>query len=100
MPTRKTSIVRSKKSAARSDRTAAGKRISVAAREIAAYLRGEGPSLSSYEIVVPDAVDVAAMRRRLGLSQSAFARSFGLDLDAVQAWEQGAAAQIVPRGSF
>jgi putative transcriptional regulator len=89
MTTRKTSATRSKKSAARSGRTAAGKRIASAAREVAAYLRGEGHSHSSYEVVVPDAVDVAATRARLGLSQSAFARSFGLDLDAVQAWEQG-----------
>lgn len=61
----------------------------MAAREVAASLRGEGPSSPSYEIIVPDVVDVVAMRARLGLSQSAFARSFGLDLDAVQAWEQG-----------
>ncbi|HEX4110944.1 MAG TPA: helix-turn-helix domain-containing protein [Stellaceae bacterium] len=89
MPTRKTSATRSKKSAAQAGRTPAGKRIAAAAREIAAYLRGEGSALSSYEIAVPDTVDVAAMRARLGLSQSAFARSFGLDVDAVQAWEQG-----------
>jgi putative transcriptional regulator len=81
--------MRSGKSAVRSDRTAAGKRIAAAAREVAAYLRGEGASLSSYEVNIPGIVDVAATRARFGLSQSAFARSFGLDLDAVQAWEQG-----------
>lgn len=57
--------------------------------QVASYLRRDGPALTSYDIVVPDSIDVAAMRARLGLSQSAFARSFGLDLDAVQAWEQG-----------
>jgi putative transcriptional regulator len=38
---------------------------------------------------VPEAVDVAALRHALGLSQAAFARRFGLDVTAVQAWEQG-----------
>jgi putative transcriptional regulator len=52
-------------------------------------LRGEGEPLESYEVAVPETVDIARTRARLGLSQAAFARSFGLDLDAVQAWEQG-----------
>jgi putative transcriptional regulator len=33
-------------------------------------------------------VDVAKLRARLRLSQARFARAFGLDLGAVQAWEQ------------
>lgn len=37
-----------------------------------------------------DAVDVKALRERLGLSQSQFARRFNLALDAVQNWERGA----------
>ena len=35
------------------------------------------------------AVDVAALRARLGLSQEQFAVRYGLDLIAVQSWEQG-----------
>jgi putative transcriptional regulator len=68
-------------------RTVFGKRIAGAAREIAAHLRGE-ISLPSYQVAVPEMVDVAALRARLNLSQAAFARTFGLDLGAVQAWEQ------------
>jgi putative transcriptional regulator len=56
---------------------------------VAAHLRGEGVALSGYDVVVPETVDLAAIRKRLALSQSAFARTFGLDLGAVQAWEQG-----------
>ncbi len=37
----------------------------------------------------PKRVDVAALRRRLKMSQTAFAARFGLDLSAVHAWEQG-----------
>jgi putative transcriptional regulator len=54
---------------------------------VAAHLRGE-ITLPSHEVTVPDNVDVAALRARLDLSQAAFARAFGLDLGAVQAWEQ------------
>ena len=32
---------------------------------------------------------VAQVRQRLGLSQNAFARTFGLDVTAIHAWEQG-----------
>jgi putative transcriptional regulator len=38
-------------------------------------------------VTVPDQVDVAKLRHRLGLSQSGFAR--GLDVTAIHAWEQG-----------
>ncbi|GGG34053.1 DNA-binding protein [Caldovatus sediminis] len=59
-------------------------------REAAAHLRGElAPPLREYEARVPEAVDVATLRHALGLSQAAFARRFGLDVTAVQAWEQG-----------
>jgi DNA-binding transcriptional regulator YiaG len=36
-----------------------------------------------------DEVDVVAIRARTGLSQRAFAERFGLELRAVQDWEQG-----------
>jgi putative transcriptional regulator len=55
--------------------------------EVAAHLRGE-IVLREFEVTVPESVDVAALRRRLALSQAEFARAFGLDLGAVQAWEQ------------
>jgi putative transcriptional regulator len=72
----------------KSARTALGRRIEDAAREVAAHLRDKKPTLSSYEAVVPENVDVLALRMRLELSQAAFARAFGLDIGAVQAWEQ------------
>jgi putative transcriptional regulator len=34
-------------------------------------------------------IDVAAVRRRTGLSQSQFAGRFGFNLRTVQEWEQG-----------
>ena len=38
---------------------------------------------------VPPEFDVKALRRKLGMSQSRFAASFGFGLAAVQSWEQG-----------
>jgi len=53
-----------------------------------AHARG-GLMLPSYTVAVPEHVDVGKLRHRLGLSQAAFARAFGLDVTALHAWEQG-----------
>jgi putative transcriptional regulator len=68
--------------------SAAGRRMVAGLSEALAHARGE-IELSSYTVTVPDRVDVAKLRHRLGLSQSAFARAFGLDVTAIHAWEQG-----------
>jgi hypothetical protein len=52
---------------------------SSARRARAAELHGDGA----------EHVDVARPRRRLGLSQAGFARTVGLDVTALHAWEQG-----------
>src|SRR5262245_19568030 len=39
--------------------------------------------------IVTAAVDVRALRVKLGISQEQFARLYNLDLDALQNWEQG-----------
>ena len=44
---------------------------------------------SPLRVHVPAEVDVKAIRRKLGMTQAEFARSFGFGLDAVQNWEQG-----------
>ena len=68
--------------------SAAGRRLVAGLSEALAHARGE-IELPSYAVTVPDRVDVAKLRHRLGLSQSAFARAFGLDVTAIHAWEQG-----------
>jgi putative transcriptional regulator len=42
-----------------------------------------------FRVHVPQKVDVAKIRARLGLSQEAFARTYGFALSAVRDWEQG-----------
>jgi putative transcriptional regulator len=56
--------------------------------EALAHARGE-IELPTYTVTVPEEVDVAKLRRRLGLSQAGFAQAFGLDVTALHAWEQG-----------
>jgi len=63
-----------------------GERILRGAREALAYAKGAREGFVAH---VPEEVDVAAIRKRLGLSQGEFAARFGFKLDAVQNWEQG-----------
>lgn len=63
-----------------------GQSILRGAREALAHARG---ARDGYVAHVPEEVDVATIRKRLGLSQNAFAARFGVKLDALQNWEQG-----------
>lgn len=81
------------KSAASSTRStrktgAPGRRIIAGLHDALAHARGE-LGLPTYTVKVPEHVDVAKLRHRLGLSQAGFARAFGLDVTALHAWEQG-----------
>jgi putative transcriptional regulator len=42
-----------------------------------------------YRVHVPENIDVKRIRARLGLSQKAFAATYGFALSAVRDWEQG-----------
>ena len=54
--------------------------------EARAYMEGER---KGYKVTLPETVDVRAIRKKLHLSQSEFANSFGLSVDAVRHWESG-----------
>lgn len=64
-------------------------------REGGRILRGEAPP-SRRHVVAEPAPDVAAIRERLGLSQSRFALLFGISPRTLQGWEQGRRA---PKGA-
>jgi putative transcriptional regulator len=72
----------------REARAAMGRAADAAATGRAADLAG-ALAAEGFAVHVPATVDVRAIRRRLGLSQGAFAARFGFALDAVQNWEQG-----------
>lgn len=62
-----------------------GKSLLKGAREALAIAKGEMEPAAMY---VPETVDVAAIRKRLKLSQTAFAERYGLPIGTVRDWEQ------------
>ncbi|BBK33221.1 putative transcriptional regulator [Stella humosa] len=56
--------------------------------EALAYAKGARGGSVTHEVVVP-IPDVAAIRARAGLSQTAFARSIGVAVGTLRGWEQG-----------
>jgi putative transcriptional regulator len=63
-----------------------GKDLVASAQEAAAIARGDLKPARRFDIA---AVDVAAIRKRLKLSQDKFAAKFGLSAATVRDWEQG-----------
>lgn len=63
-----------------------GSDLIASAKEAAAISAGRQRPARRYDVAP---VDVAGIRKRLGLSQSAFAETFGLSAATVRDWEQG-----------
>jgi putative transcriptional regulator len=57
--------------------------------QILAHVRGE-IELKSYTL--PGPIDVKAIRKKVGMSQSEFASAFALNRRTLQEWEQGKTA--------
>ncbi len=57
--------------------------------EAVADAQGKRTGMRKRIVTVPVDVDVKAIRRRLGMSQSQFADRFGFPLGTVQNWERG-----------
>src|ERR1700730_3755343 len=86
MPRNKKSASSSRRS--KRKRSPACRRLIAGLEDALAHARGE-LALPSYTVTVPEHVDVASLRHRLGLSQAAFARTFGLAVTALDGWEHG-----------
>ncbi len=64
--------------------------------EALAYAKGEDvPGIRVHRIAVKTP-DVAAIRKKAGLSQTQFARSIGVPLGTLQGWEQGRRRPVGP----
>jgi putative transcriptional regulator len=70
-----------------SRRTRLGRKVERALREVLAAQRGGRPL--RIVAAVDEHPDVVGIRRRIGLSRQKFADRFGLDVRALQEWEQG-----------
>lgn len=67
---------------------AAGRKILEGLTEALAHTRGEIADAAVYRVEIPDAIDVKAVRAKLGLTQAEFAMQFGFKLETVRNWEQ------------
>jgi putative transcriptional regulator len=65
-----------------------GKRIIEGLEEALAWSKGEDVPVRVTQVHVPE-VDVSAVRRRMGLSQTQFALKFGFPPATLRNWEQG-----------
>lgn len=66
-----------------------GAKILAGLRQAVAFAQGETVQVRETIIKTPAAVDVKAIRDRLGLSQAEFAQRFGFSTGSVRNWEQG-----------
>ena len=86
-PTKKAAATRAKNKA-KPQASNLGDKLIEAMEEVVAHRRGK-LTLPSRIIDVPARVDVAAIRKAKGLSQSQFAKRYGFELRTLQDWEQG-----------
>lgn len=68
---------------------AAGKSILAGLQDALAYAQGDSTRGELHTVEIPQTVDVQAIRKRLGLTQMAFARRYGFELSSIRNWEQG-----------
>ncbi len=66
-----------------------GRKILEGLEDAVAFAKGDKTRGRVVRFRVPDQVDVRAIRKKLGLSQSAFAMRFGFPLGTLRHWEQG-----------
>lgn len=76
------------KRANESNGKSAGSRILASLREAVDWVEGKDVAVRVTHVEVP-VVDIRATRRRMGLSQSAFAAKFGFQAATLRNWEQG-----------
>ena len=84
-----------KRSAREATTSSAGDRIIASLREAVDWVEGKDVALRVTTVDVP-LIDVRATRRRLGLSQAAFAAKFGFQAATLRNWEQGRTRQDGP----
>ena len=65
-----------------------GKRLIKAAKEARTIARGKADP-KSFRVHMPADIDVASIRKRLGLSQNEFSARFGIPPGTLRDWEQG-----------
>ena len=73
---------------AKQSKPSAGSRIIASLQEAVDWVEGKDVPARLTSVEVPT-IDIRAMRKRLGLSQIAFAEKFGFQPSTLRNWEQG-----------
>jgi putative transcriptional regulator len=66
-----------------------GAEIVEALQNAVAYAKGDRSKGRAHRVLVPPRIDVKRVRRKLGLSQTDFAETFGINAATLRNWEQG-----------
>ncbi len=72
----------------------AGQRMIESAEEALSF--AEGKANQDCVVHIPDEINVRRIRKKMGMTQGAFANYFGVNLRTIQDWEQG---RRVPSGA-
>ena len=56
--------------------------------QVLTHVKGEA-DLSKYRVHLPKILDVAAIRKKTGMTQERFAQRFGVSVNTLRHWEQG-----------
>ena len=78
--------------------TIAGERILKSAKEALAF--AEGKKGHGCAVHIPKKINVRRIRKKLNMSQKAFAEYFGVNLRTIQDWEQGRRVPSGPSRNF
>ena len=76
----------------------AGERMITSAKQALAFAKGEEDH--GCTVHIPDAIDVRAIRVKVAMSQSEFARLFGLSKRTLEHWEHGRRVPTGPARAF
>lgn len=76
----------------------AGDRILKSAKQALAF--AEGKKDHSCTVHIPEEINVRRIRKKLDMSQKAFAEYFGVKLSTIQDWEQGRRVPSGPSRNF
>jgi len=75
--------------------TKAGQSILKGLEQALSYAKGTA-NRTNYRVTIPAHVNVRAIRRKMGMTQQAFAAFFGFSVNTLRHWEQG---KRVPDGA-
>jgi putative transcriptional regulator len=82
----------------KANKPTAGQRMIESARQALAF--AEGRENRGCVVHVPEEIDVKAIREKISLSQSEFARLFGLSKRTLEHWEHGRRVPTGPARAF